>query len=189
MSRNVVRLGSQGLSVPVFSFSQLVQSYVGLSCESRTRVESGGVKLSKVKTSHIFPLFNWGFPWQWDGTSVQWGMESGHGIITSYIWHWTERMETLRALHWYFRNNKSYFWCLSQQQTCDTEWVMALYDIGRIFIFFFLKENILQFWTIGEHYWASLICQTSPDTSSSASPDPPPAHTWTNNNSSFVAIR
>lgn len=55
--RNVVRLGSQRLSVPVFSFSQLVQSYVGLSYESKMRVESK-VKLSKVKTSHIFPSFS-----------------------------------------------------------------------------------------------------------------------------------
>lgn len=55
--RNVVRLGSQRLSVPVFSFSQLVQSYVGFSYESKMRVESR-VKLSKVKTSHIFPSFS-----------------------------------------------------------------------------------------------------------------------------------
>lgn len=52
MCRNVVRFGSQGLFVPVFSLSQLVQSYVGLSCKSKMRVQSG-VKLPEVKTSQL----------------------------------------------------------------------------------------------------------------------------------------
>lgn len=52
MCRNVVWLGSQGLSVPVFSLSQLVQPDVGLSCEGRVRLLSK-VKLSKVKTSQL----------------------------------------------------------------------------------------------------------------------------------------
>lgn len=57
MCRNVVRLGSEGLSVPVFSVSQLVQPYVGLSCESKARVESE-VEVSEVKTSHFLPLYS-----------------------------------------------------------------------------------------------------------------------------------
>lgn len=52
MGRNVVRFGSQGLSVPVFSLSQLVQSYVDLSCESKMRVQSR-VELPEVKISQL----------------------------------------------------------------------------------------------------------------------------------------
>lgn len=64
MCWNVVRLGSQGFCVPVFSLRQLVQSDVGLSCGSKVSVESGvGVgrgesRCQKVKTSQIFPLFS-----------------------------------------------------------------------------------------------------------------------------------
>lgn len=52
MCRNVVRFGSQGLSVPVFSLTQLVQSYVSLSCESKMRVQSR-VKLPEVRISQF----------------------------------------------------------------------------------------------------------------------------------------
>lgn len=52
MCRNVVRFGSEGLSVPVFSFSQFVQSYVSLSCKSTMRIQSR-VKLPEVKSLRV----------------------------------------------------------------------------------------------------------------------------------------
>lgn len=44
MCGDVVGLGSQRLPVPVFSFSQLVQSNVGLSCEEQSEGSSQGSK-------------------------------------------------------------------------------------------------------------------------------------------------
>lgn len=54
MCGDVVRLGSQGLPVPVFGLGQLVQPDVGLPCGGRTEGLVRGQAVRKVKTSQLW---------------------------------------------------------------------------------------------------------------------------------------
>lgn len=53
---DVVRLGSQRLSVPVFSLAQLVQPHVGLSCQTKTQIQGQRSSLETDNISSVLEL-------------------------------------------------------------------------------------------------------------------------------------
>lgn len=181
--RNVVRLGSQGLSVPVFGLRQPVQSYVGLSCESKARVESG-VKLAEVKTSLIFPIVPmcWGLH---DSETSPQSDKSGPKL--HFVWYFylciRHRARKIQMLerHSTLTLQKLQLALLLMSFTAVSLW----YPLSKEH----LSHRVLRLkklhgkitGSIG-HSLTQPDLSTSRNTSPTTSPDPPPANTWENNN-------